>query len=145
SRLARDAEGLVTTERSAAEAAQLAKLRVEAAAAGAPVPIDGMNVYRVYGRTEDLLDVRPGSGPWGASWTPVDPNTLPAPRAQLGLPDVNHGRFVIKARLGDAADVKLVRRALEYDGQPGGAPEYIIPEPETKLTPLEVHGVNPDW
>lgn len=57
---------------------------IEAALRGSPV-------YRVWGGR---------SGPWGESWTTVDPRTIPDFRSAAGLPDVNAGRFASEGTLG---------------------------------------------
>ncbi|WP_213816077.1 putative T7SS-secreted protein [Glaciihabitans sp. dw_435] len=83
-----------------------------------PKPTAGRPVYRTYGGGADSA---------GGSWSPVDPRTLPNPRMQLGLPDVNTMDRVVVARLDDASAVLKSRHGLPYDGYLGGAPEYIIP------------------
>ena len=133
---ARGAEGVVALD-------DLAEGAVTRAGAMESAPRGGMIVSRMYGAPTDIFDVEGGARPFGASWTPLDPASMTNPRAELGLPNQNPARFVIRARLNNPADVKLVRRALPLDGQPGGAPEFIIPDAEEKLTLLEVYGVNP--
>lgn len=84
-----------------------------------PPPTRGTQVYRVYG--DEAL-------PTGASWSPTDPRTLtPHHRQLLGLPDVNSSQRLVIARIEDPSQVVLQRHALPYDGNPGGAAEYIIP------------------
>src|SRR5262249_31381899 len=58
---------------------------------GMGVPVGGVEpvvqftkVFRVWGD---------GSKPWGPSWTPVDPRTVPNYRNAAGLPSKNSGRF----------------------------------------------------
>lgn len=83
-----------------------------------PTPQNGQIVYRTYGG---------GSGPTGGSWTPTNPANLPNPRANMGLPDANDMNRVVTARLDDVSSVVNTRHALPYDGNLGGAAEYIIP------------------
>lgn len=81
-------------------------------------PASGQKVYRVYGG-----DSKPG----GASWTPVNPASVPNYRDAAGLPTGNTGRFVIEGTIQDPSKVIKVRPALPLDGNKGGLPEYIIP------------------
>jgi hypothetical protein len=157
----RAAEGAAALDRAAAGAAgvervagaagdasraeKLAALSAEAARYGIAKPFEGQDVYRVYGRTEDLLEPRSGSLPFGESWTPVDPATMPNPRAELGLPDYNKGRFVIHGKLEDPAAIEEIRPALPLHGNPGGAQEYVIKNSHRAVRVLEVKGVNPDF
>jgi hypothetical protein len=67
------------------------------------------------------------------------------PRAELGLPDYNKGRFVIHGKLEDPTAIKEIRPALPMHGNPGGAPEYVIGDPTRAVKVLEVKGVNPDY
>jgi hypothetical protein len=149
--LDRAAEGAGAVERTAAAAGdatraeKLATLSAQAARAGIEKPFEGQDVYRIYGRTEDLLEPRSGSLPFGESWTPVDPATMANPRAELGLPDWNHGRFVIHGKLEDPTAIEEIRPALAMHGNPGGGPEYVIKDPEHAIRVLEVKGVNPDY
>jgi hypothetical protein len=149
--LDRAAEGAAGVERVAAgagdlsRAEKLATLSAEAARYGIEKPFEGQDVYRVYGRTEDLLEPRSGSLPFGESWTPVDPGTMANPRAELGLPDYNKGRFVIHGNLEDPAAIEEIRPALPLHGNPGGAPEYVIKNSHRAVRVLEVKGVNPDF
>jgi hypothetical protein len=149
--LDRTAAGAGAVEQTAAAAAdasraeKLAVLSAEAARYGIEKPFEGQDVYRIYGRTEDLLEPRSGSLPFGESWTPVDPASMTNPRAELGLPDYNKGRFVIHGELEDPTAIKEIRPALAMDGNPGGGPEYVIEDPAHAIKVLEVKGVNPDY
>ncbi|MEE6272338.1 hypothetical protein [Georgenia wangjunii] len=78
----------------------------------------GSSVYRLHGG---------GAGPGGASFSSAHPSTLANPRQLLGLPDVNTADNLLIARVTDPDAVVLQRHALPLDGNPGGAPEYIIP------------------
>lgn len=125
-------------------------LRAQAASVGVELPEPGMRVYRTYGEVEQVDGVLRGSRPWGESWTPVPPDRLANPRVELGLPEYNGGRYVITARLDDPASISQIRRALPWQGpdgysQPGGAPEYLIPDAEDHLEILRVEGVNPEF
>jgi hypothetical protein len=82
------------------------------------------------------------SGPVGRSWTPERIDEMARPRAEMGLPSVNGGRFFIEGRLIDTRDV-LVRHALPLDGQPGGALEYLIPDPSGQVRIVRVEGIDP--
>jgi hypothetical protein len=57
------------------------------------------------------------------------------PRAQLGLPKVNSGEFLTKASVQDMEGV-IQRDALPLDGNPGGGPEWLFPDPQTQLSEL---------
>ena len=140
----------------AADAAQAVDdLEVLRGLDGEPLPpaAPGDPVFRVFGgRTgvDELLGApgpdadswMRGSGPWGGSWSPVDPRLIDDYRAAAGLPDINTGRFLIEARLRDIPEGFRTRQALPLDGQPGGLPEYLIPDAERHLDPVEVQGLN---
>ena len=112
----------------------------------APTPSAGATIYRVYG--DDAL-------PGGASWSPMNPGSVPNYRDAAGLPtggaesggSLNSGRFVIEGRLMDPDAVVLVRDALPLDGNTGGIPEYIIPGGlDNGAIQIErVSGVNPEF
>jgi hypothetical protein len=68
-----------------------------------------------------------GAGTDGASYSTLSPSQMRNPRASLGLPDLNTGENLIIAKVDSVANVKVTRHALPLNGQPGGAPEYIIP------------------
>jgi hypothetical protein len=101
-------------------------------------------LYRVFGG-----DSKAG----GASWSPVDPSSVPDFRDAAGLPSggasgaTNTGQFVIEGTLNDPASVVLQRSALPLDGMKGGLPEYIIPNwmENGSITIRGVYGVNPEW
>ncbi|MCX7523081.1 hypothetical protein OSC27_12445 [Microbacterium sp. STN6] len=82
-----------------------------------PEPYEGQMLYRTYGG---------GSQRIGGSWAPTDPRALANPRMELGLPDVNTMDNVVTAELRDPSQVFTVRHALPYNGNLGGAPEYLI-------------------
>ena len=80
----------------------------------------GQTVYRVHGG--DAL-------PTGASYSTLPPSSMANPRSSLGLPRVNTGDNLIVATVDHVDNVVVTRHALPLNGQPGGAPEYIIPGP----------------
>ena len=107
-------------------------------------PQHGQEVQRSYGQPADgrgLVPMDDYSGPAGRSWTPTPIEQMPSPRADMGIPDVNAGRFRIRGQLIDVTDVQ-VRHALPLDGQPGGALEYLIPDPSGQIRIISVEGVN---
>jgi RHS repeat-associated protein len=85
--------------------------------------LGGVTVYRIWGG---------GSGPNGHSWTPIDPRNLPNARDSLGLPNVNTAKNITVGRLVDPSGVQL-RPALPLDGNRGGAPEILVPDPTTQI------------
>jgi hypothetical protein len=109
----------------------------------------GVRVYRVWGGDPDDPDI-PSSGPWGHSWTPVDPSSVPDYRQEAGLPSggqsgaVNSGRFVSVGTVTDPSGVR-VRTALALDQQAGGMTEFVIPNPEAQVSLEGVYGVNPPY
>jgi RHS repeat-associated protein len=109
-----------------------------------PEPYAGQKIYRVYGG-----DASAG----GASWSPVNPGSVPNYREAAGLPSGgpsganNSGRFVIEGTLVDPSKVVLTRSALPLDGKAGGLPEYIIPKglDNGAIRVDRVSGVNPEF
>jgi uncharacterized protein YukE len=110
-----------------------------------PTPSAGQTVYRVWGETEDDSGALTGEGasPWGHSWTTTDPSTMDDMRAELGLPPQNPARFVTVGVLRDPDAVTTVRNALQVGANPGGAPEYLIDNPESAIQVTGVYGLNP--
>lgn len=98
-------------------------------------PNIGDQMYRIYGGE---------SGPYGRSWTTVDPNTVDNFRDAAGLPNVNTGQFVIEGILKDTQDV-TVRSALPYDGNRGGLSETVVANPEKQIEITRVSGANPEF
>jgi hypothetical protein len=131
-------------------AEHLANLERQAAESGVPMPTAGMRVHRTYGEIDTGLGVMRGSGPWGESWSPQPFEGLHDVRGELGLPHFNGGRYVVSGTLDDPAAVSEIRKALPWDvddlgyHMPGGGPEYLIPNAQDHVTPLEVKGVNPE-
>jgi hypothetical protein len=88
-----------------------------AAQTGAKHALVGTKVYRVWGTNPNNPDLTKQSGPWGQSWTTVDPSTVPNYREAAGLPSGgesgarNAGRFVSVGIINDASGVQ-VRSAL---------------------------------
>ena len=81
---------------------------------------DGNSVYRVYGGKAKID---------GACWTTKNPKTIKNYRKKAGLPNVNTGEKMVIGIVTDASRVKLKRKALSLDGNRGGLPEYVIPDP----------------
>jgi hypothetical protein len=79
----------------------------------------GDSVYRLHGG---------GARPEGASYSTLSPSQMRNPRSSLGLPDVNTGKNLIIARVDSLNSLRGTRHALPYNGRPGGAPEYVIPD-----------------
>lgn len=92
-------------------------------------------VFRVWGNK---------SKPWGRSWTPVDPRTVPNYRAVAGLPTQNSGRFLSEGILRDIEGV-TAREALPLHGGDGGLRELEIPYAERQVQLINVQGLNPPF
>ena len=97
---------------------------------------EGTKVYRVWGGK---------SGPWGESWTTVDPRTVKNLRSAAGLPDVNTGRFVSEGILKSTEGVTSRGSLVIKPGQQGGLPEVLIKDAEKKVILKRVSGVNPEY
>ncbi|WP_166848276.1 hypothetical protein [Isoptericola sp. BMS4] len=95
--------------------------------------VDGQIVYRLYGRNPSYSGWAANAD--GASWTPVSPWTLENPRSTMGLPTglesgaYNAAENIVVGELVDSSKVAGVRHGLPLDGNPGGAPEFLIPGP----------------
>jgi len=100
-----------------------------------PSPRQGQKVFRVFGEKNK---------PFGESFTPVDPRTVKNFRAEAGLPDVNTGRFVLEGRIKNPSGI-TVRQSLPLDDNPGGLPEFLIPDAQDKIILERVSGVNPEF
>lgn len=108
-------------------------------------PHAGQHIQRVYGQPADELGLIPTdeySAPGGHSWTPERIEDMNDPRARLGLPEENAGRFKIDGVLVDPKDV-IVRHVLPLDGRPGGGLEYLTPDPAGQIRIIHVEGVTP--
>lgn len=92
-------------------------------------------VYRVHGGE---------SGQWGHSWTPENPMGMVNPRSELGLPKVNSGQMLTRARVR-SMDGVIKRDALPLDGNPGGAPEWLFPDPMSQLEHHWTIPLVPPW
>jgi hypothetical protein len=66
------------------------------------------------------------------------------PRAELGLPKVNSGEFLTKASVQDMTGV-IQREALPLDGNPGGGPEWLFPDPQNQLSELWTIAIEPPF
>lgn len=55
--------------------------------------------------------------------------------SELGLPKVNSGEYATCARVCNAEGV-IRRDALPLDGNPGGGPELLFPNPQQQLQHL---------
>ena len=93
----------------------------------------GVHIYRVWGGA---------AGPWGRSWTTVDPLTVPNYRDIAGLPRQNTGRFLSEGTLRSMEGV-IIREALPLHGTIGGLPEVVVPNPVQQIQLLNVMGLNP--
>jgi hypothetical protein len=74
----------------------------------------------------------------------VNPGEVPNYRNTAGLPNQNSGRFVSEGTLNNNAGVQM-RPAVPLDGNAGGLPEVIVPNPETQIDLHRVSGVNPPF
>ena len=66
------------------------------------------------------------------------------PRSELGLPKVNSGQMLTRAKVRSMEGV-IKRDALELDGNPGGAPEWLFPNPESQLEHHWTIPLVPPW
>ncbi len=106
----------------------------------------GQTVYRVWGKDRANPDFGAHqSGPWGPSWTRVDPRTVPGYRSAAGLPnDANLGRFLSVGRLTDTAGV-TTRSSLRIGENVGGLDEVLIPNSARQVALDNVLGLNPPF
>ncbi len=95
----------------------------------------GDHVYRVYGGI---------SGPFGQSWTRINPESRPDYRNDAGLPNGNTGSFVVQGTLLNTTGVRT-RGATPLHGNSGGIDEVIIPNANQKVWIRNVSGVNPEY
>ena len=110
--------GSVSVTASAAPA-----IETESVSLSATIPEVGQDVFRVWGGD---------SGPFGHSWSPMDPNSVANFRDAAGLPDVNTGTQMTTGTLTDTTGV-TARPALPLDGNQDGAPEYLVPNPQQQI------------
>lgn len=116
---------------------------IEGGGTGLPRPEAGATIERFYGSREDLYGpFHKGSLPFGASWTPDDMREYESLRRRLGLPNENPARFGITAELVKPENIFHVRPAVPLNGNPGGAVEYMIFDPENAVVVKRVFGVN---
>ena len=66
------------------------------------------------------------------------------PRSALGLPKVNSGQMLTRARVR-SMDGVIKRDALPLDGNPGGAPEWLFPDPVSQLEHHWTIPLVPPW
>ncbi len=92
------------------------------------VPENSRLVYRVWGGK---------SGPFGGSWTPVDPRLVDDFRYKAGLPNVNDGTKLTIGRLKDGVD-PLCKAADPLDGNRGGLREFLLGNAKEEVEVLEV-------
>jgi hypothetical protein len=132
--------------RSGTSLTPLSDIRGPRSATGVADPVTGQRVYRVYGQdpaTPALVPLQ--SGPYGSSWTRVDPRSITKYRDVAGLPDDrNLGRFLIEGVLRDPTDV-VATRAAPIGANRGGLDELIIPNPRSQVDILNVYGLNPEF
>jgi hypothetical protein len=86
-------------------------------------PDTGDTVYRLHGGDSD---------PLGHSWTPENPSEMANPRGELGPPNGNSGELISTGQITDPEGI-VSREALPLDGNPGGAEEWLIPNPESQI------------
>lgn len=111
-----------------------------------PTPFEGQKIYRVYGEDAQAT---------GASWSPSHPGSVADYRDIAGLPSgkaesgysTNSGQYLLEGTLRDPSAVVKTRAALPLDGNPGGLPEYIIPQGIEKgaIQLDRVSGINPEF
>ena len=100
------------------------------------VPRDGQMVFRVWGGASREL---------GLSWTPLDPRSAAdAYRDLAGLPSVNLGTFLTIGQLRYAGGI-TVYPGVPLEGNIGGWPEYVIPNPSSQVQVIERLVVNPPF
>ena len=107
-----------------------------AGAAGAGGAATGETVYRVWGG---------GAGPWGQSWTTVNPSTVSNFRSAAGLPSANSGQFVMEGILKSTEGVTVQIAPPLLSGQTGGLIEYTISNPQKVIELIKVSGANPPF
>jgi RHS repeat-associated protein len=120
----------ITPGTASAENIGVAATRTETSVA------EGTKVYRVWGDK---------AGPWGESWTTVNPNTVGNFRSAAGLPDANSGRFVSEGILQSTEGVTSRGALVIKPGQQGNLPELVIKNAEQKVKLQRVSGANPEF
>ena len=108
--------------------------------------VTGITLYRVWGR--DPNQPPEGfSGPWGPSWTPINPSTVSNFRSIAGLPNENLGRFISIGKIYDIEGI-IIKSADEILANPGGLLEYKFTEsalPALRIILQNVLGINPPY
>ena len=120
------AEASVATQLTLTVASAVVPAAMEGAAARAAAsetPAVGETVFRVWGGE---------SGPYGKSWTPVNPDAVPGFADAAGLPKGNTGTQMTTGTLTDTTGVQT-RQALPLNGNKGGLPEYTVPDPKNQI------------
>ena len=116
--------GMALDKAANAIATASSKASTPALNSGVPALQNGDTVYRVYGGDSSLI---------GASWTTVNPSSVPNYRDAAGLPSGglskanNTGRFVLERVVKVSSQCVKSQFASPLDGMKGGIPEYIIP------------------
>lgn len=98
-----------------------------------PVPKAGDTIYRSYPN---------GGYEFGGSWTPAKPGTFEYPASTMGLPKSNTMDNLVTAKI-DNPNGWIVRHALPYGGNPGGAAEYKILNPGNPVNMGIIKVANP--
>jgi hypothetical protein len=94
-------------------------------------PYVGQKVYRVF---DNRLN--------GASWTPIDPRTVPDYANKAGL--YNKGGFLAEGTITDVSGID-VRPALPGPNcEGGGLTEFVIPNSkiQIKVNDINIYGLN---
>jgi hypothetical protein len=97
---------------------------------------EGVTLFRVFGGEARGL---------GASWTTVNPGSVPNYRTTAGLFPGNSGQFLIQGRLTSTEGVSLRQALPGPGGVGGGLPEVLVPKPATQICIQCVSGVNPPF
>jgi len=97
-----------------------------------PVPAiqAGTPVYRLWGGT---------SGPMSPYWSPYNPASVPNYPGAAGLPPGNTGQFVSTGVITNPAGI-TVGPAAPIGSNPGGMPQFVIPNPQAQVQVNVVSG-----
>jgi hypothetical protein len=109
--------------------------------------VTGITLYRVWGG--DPNQAPEGfSGPWGSSWSPIDPRTIGNYRVIAGLPDeANLGRFLSIGKISDIEGI-MIKSAEQIGDNIGGLLEYKFLDPALPALNIylqRVLGINPPF
>jgi RHS repeat-associated protein len=94
------------------------------------VPTIGQDVFRVWGGE---------AGPNGSSWTPINPNGVANFRDAAGLPNANSATQMTSGTLV-STDGVTTQPASALDGNSGGLPEFVIPDPVNQVQINSIQG-----